>query len=300
MGENIPIFLKEKLIEQYGENITKEIIDGYLSKRNTTLRANTIKSCNQEIKEILKKNNINYSNIEWSENAFILNDSSEEDVKKLNIYNEGKIYLQSLSSMMPAIVLNPCKQENILDMTAAPGGKTTQIVALSNNNAFVTACEKNKIRMERLKYNLEKQGATSVNVMNEDARKLDDFFSFDKILLDAPCSGSGTLDGNDINIEKYFSQELINRSVKTQKELLKKATKILKKGGILVYSTCSILSEENEENLKEYIKNGIFEIEPINEFEQVPKLPTKIKGTVCVKPTKLYEGFFVAKLKKCK
>ena len=100
--------------------------------------------------------------------------------------------------MLPAIILQPKEKMDILDMTAAPGGKTTQMAALTNNKAHITACEMNKIRFERMKYNLEKQGATCVFAMNQDSRRIDDFFSFDQILLDAPCSGSGTL---NLNIE---------------------------------------------------------------------------------------------------
>lgn len=84
---------------------------------------------------------------------------TEKEIKNLPIYEEGKIYLQSLSSMLPPIILEPKEGADILDMAAAPGGKTTQIAALTNNKANITACEKNKIRTERLKYNLEKQGA---------------------------------------------------------------------------------------------------------------------------------------------
>jgi len=165
---------------------------------------------------------------------------------------------------------------------------------------MITACEKNKIRAEKLKYNLEKQGATRVTVMVQDARNLDDFFSFDKILLDAPCSGSGTLNSNDKNLSKYFTEELINRSIKTQKDLFKKAINVTKKNGEIIYSTCSILKEENEMALKEVLKRGNIEIVPIdkNEFGDIPLLPVDIEGTICVCPTELYEGFFVAKLKK--
>ena len=185
-------------------------------------------------------------------------------------------------------------------MAAAPGGKTTQMANLSNNKAMITACEKNKIRADRLKYNLEKQGASRVSVMLKDARKLDDFFSFDKILLDAPCSGSGTINLNDINLEKTFTKELMDRSIKTQKELLKKAVKILKTNGELIYSTCSILKEENEKVVEEILKMGNLEIVPIDEkeFHGIPLLPVNVQGTICVCPNELYEGFFVAKLRK--
>ena len=296
MKQEIPQFLYDMLLEQYGENITNKIIEGYSNQRKVTLRINTIKSNKDKIKEDLNKANIEFCEVDWYNDALIIENVRENEIKKLDIYENGEIYLQSLSSMLPPIILEPKPNENILDMAAAPGGKTTQIAALSNNETMITACEKNKIRAERLKYNLEKQGARRVNVMLEDARKLDDFFSFDKILLDAPCSGSGTIDINNINITK----ELINRSAKTQEELLKKALRILKKGKTMVYSTCSILHQENEGIISKVLSKVNAEIIPIDSklFENIPLLPVKIDGTICVYPNELYEGFFVAKITK--
>lgn len=300
MEINVPKFLKEKLLNEYKEDELKKIIEGYSKKRKTTLRINTSKTSLNDVKKILESKGIIYNEVSWYKNALIMENVSEKDIKKLDIYEKGEIYLQSLSSMIPPIIVNPKEGENILDMTAAPGGKTTQMANLSDNKAMITACEKNKIRADRLKYNLEKQGANHVNVMLEDARKLNEFFSFDKILLDAPCSGSGTLNLNDENIEKYFTKELVERSIKTQKELLTKAAKIVKKGGEIVYSTCSILKEENEKVIEEISKKEKLEIIHINkeDFENVLLLPVKIEGTICVMPDELYEGFFVAKLRK--
>lgn len=293
-------FLEEKLEKQYGTKITKEIIEGYQTKRKTTLRINTIKSNIEEIKNELEKEKIEYETVKWSKEALIIKNADEKTIQEMEIYKNGKIYLQSLSSMLPPIILEPKEGTDILDMAAAPGGKTTQIAALTNNKAHITACEKNKIRAERLKYNVDKQGATCVFIMPKDSRFIDDFFSFDQILLDAPCSGSGTLDYNDANIEKYFTEQLIERSSKTQKTLLSKATKLLKPGHEMIYSTCSILDCENEDVVASVIKNGNIEIVPINfeGMEELPILPTKISETLCVKPTELYEGFFVAKIRK--
>ena len=179
------------------------------------------------------------------------------------------------------------------------GGKTCEIAALVNNNANITACELNTIRAERLKYNIEKQGAKCVYIMKEDSRRLNDFFSFDRILLDAPCSGSGTLNVNDVNLEKTFTNKLIEKSVKSQLELLKKAVNVLKKGEELVYSTCSILEDENENIIEKVLKEEKCEIIPIDKEKfNLPFLKTKIDGVVCIMPDKYYEGFFVAKLKK--
>ena len=293
-------FLEEMLEKQYGAEKTKEIINGYQTKIKTTLRVNTIKGNIEEIKNKLEKSKIEYEEVTWSKEALIIKNADEKSIQEMNIYQDGKIYMQSLSSMLPPIILEPKEGIDILDMAAAPGGKTTQIAALTNNKAHITACEKNKIRAERLKYNVDKQGATCVFIMPKDSRFIDDFFSFDQILLDAPCSGSGTLDYNDANIEKYFTEQLIERSSKTQKTLLKKAINLLKPGHEMVYSTCSILSCENEDVIESILKDGKAEIIPISfeGIESLPVLPTKISGTLCVCPTELYEGFFVAKIRK--
>lgn len=182
-------------------------------------------------------------------------------------------------------------------MTAAPGGKTTQIAALTNNKAHITACEVNPIRIEKLKYNVEKQGAKSVYIMQKDSRKIDDFFSFDQILLDAPCSGSGTINLND---EIKISDSYIEKLSKTQFNLLDKAVRILKKGEEMVYSTCSILRKENEDNIEKILKKYNLKIVPImfDGIEEIPRLESRIYGTLLVAPNELYEGFFVAKLRK--
>lgn len=290
----IPDFFIKKLKEQYNENEVEKIKEGLQKRRNVTFRINTLKTNKEEIQTVLKQEKIEYDEVIWNKDAIILKNVTEQDIKKLEIYNEGKIYLQSLSSMLPVIILQPNEKENILDMTAAPGGKTTQIAAYTKNKAFITATEKNKIRLQRLEYNVKKQGVKNINIMQEDSRKLSDYFSFDRILLDAPCSGSGT---ENVFSEK-FTEELINRSIKTQEELLVKALRILKSGGEMVYSTCSILKDENENVLKNVLKKFNAEIVPIEKIENIPCLPVIIDGTLCVCPSDLYEGFFVAKIRK--
>lgn len=290
----IPDFFIKKLKEQYNENEVEKIKEGLQKRRNVTFRINTLKTNKEEIQIILKQEKIEYDEVSWNKDAIVLKNVTEQDIKKLEIYNEGKIYLQSLSSMLPVIILQPNEKENILDMTAAPGGKTTQIAAYTKNKAFITATEKNKIRLQRLEYNVKKQGVKNINIMQEDSRKLSDYFSFDRILLDAPCSGSGT---ENVFSEK-FTEELINRSIKTQEELLVKALNILKSGGEMVYSTCSILKDENENVLRKVLKKFNAEIVPIEKIENIPCLPVIMDGTLCVCPSDLYEGFFVAKIRK--
>ena len=298
----IPEFLIEKLEAQYGESLKDKILEGFGAKRKVTFRVNTLKATADEIEEVLKKENIEFEKVIWSNEAFIIKNAREEEIQKLDIYEEGKIYLQSLSSMLPPIVLDPQEGNDILDMAAAPGGKTTQMAALSNNKAHITACEMNNIRIEKLKYNVEKQGASCVYIMPKDSRQIDDFFSFDQILLDSPCSGSGTLETDNLNTEKYFTLKLVEKSTKSQYALLKKALKILKPGHEMVYSTCSILKEENEEIVNKVLREIKAEIVPIDfeGIEQLPLLPVSLNGTICVMPTEKYEGFYIAKIRRLK
>lgn len=300
LDNNVPEFLNEMLQNQYGKEITSNIIKGFKTKRNVTLRVNTIKANIEKVEEVLHKENIEFEKVKWSKEAFIIKNVQEDDIKKLDIYSNGEIYLQSLSSMLPPIILEPKQGNDILDMAAAPGGKTTQIAAITQNKAHITACEMNPIRLERLKYNIEKQDAKSVYTMQKDSRKIDDFFSFDQILLDAPCSGSGTLNFNNSNLEKTFTQKLIKKSMEAQVALLRKAINILKPGKEMVYSTCSILSCENEDVVNKILSEGKIEIVPINfdAIDTLPILPTKIEGTLCVMPTQMYEGFYIAKIRK--
>lgn len=296
--EQIPELLLQLLQKQYTEKEVNKILEGYQTKRETTLRVNTLKATVEEIKQILQSKKIEFEQMPWYPEAFVLRNIQETEIEKWKIYEQGKVYLQSLSSMLPVLLLEPKKNVDILDMAAAPGGKTTQLAALTQNTANITACEMNKMRAERLKYNIEKQGASSVYVMVTDSRKLDSYFSFDQILLDTPCSGSGTI---TVGERRKFTKEWLEKINHTQFTLLQKAISLLKPGGTMVYSTCSILSCENEEIVKKVLKPGKIELEslPIENL-LIPQLPTKLSGTITICPNNLWEGFFVATLRKLK
>lgn len=289
-------FLKEKLQSTYPDYY--EVIINNLTIKETTFRINTLKSNKAEIIKYLEENHINYVELSQIPNSFVIENVAL--LKKSPLYAEGKIYFQNISSQLPPYVVNPQTNEMILDMAAAPGGKTTEIAALANNTCLITALEKNKIRYERLCYNINLQGVKKVTVLNTDARELDEMFKFDKILLDAPCSGSGTL--TEKNVSSY-NEELLLRCIKTQTSLLKKAMQLIKVNGEIIYSTCSILKEENEEILKTCL-NDNFEIVSLNLDEtflkSIPLLPSSIPNTLTICPTKLYEGFFIAKIKRTK
>lgn len=120
MQSEIPTFLYEELLQQYGKELTTKIIDGYSKKRPVTFRVNTLKTNSNDIKELLQNENIQYQEVTWSSEALILKNIDENEIRSLSIYENGEIYLQSLSSMLPALILKPKPNENILDMAAAP------------------------------------------------------------------------------------------------------------------------------------------------------------------------------------
>ena len=299
MAQEIAPFLKEQLLAQYGEDVTARIVEGYAQRRLTTLRVNRLKAEPNAVRGALAAAGIATQDVPWSGDALVLPEADERAVTALPLYARGEIYMQNLSSMLPPLLLGAQPGENVLDIAAAPGGKTTQIAALTGNGAMITACERNAARCERLRFNLERQGAQRVTVMNIDARQLDDLFAFDRILLDAPCSGSGTVQLCERSRAR-FARETLARVGKTQEALLRKALRLLRPGHEMVYSTCSILAQENEALLRRVLPGAQGEIVPIDPaaFPGVPLLPTALTGTLCVMPDARYEGFFAARIRK--
>lgn len=294
----LPDFLEKKFTDRFGREVTDGIVSAFSVRRPVTARVNTLKATAAEVTEALAGAGFKVSAAPFWENALIIEGGDEAAVAETEVYKDGRIYLQSLSSMIPVLFLGAKAGENILDMAAAPGGKTAQIAAVTDNGAFITACEKNKIRAERLKYNIAMQGAKRTTVMVTDSAKLDPLFTFDRVLLDAPCSGSGTL---ELWRERapMTDEELVARSVRIQRTLLRGALAHMRRGSEMIYSTCSILEEENEAQIKAALGMGA-EIVPLSasDLPCVPVIKGSLEGTLTVRPTELYEGFFVAKLRK--
>lgn len=297
--KELPDFFTALLSEHYGEEEARIIKCGLHTRRTVSLRINPLRGDKSQTVAELEKAGFTLEPISWYDDAYLLPNTKESDLDATQAYKNGRIYLQSLSSMLPPLVLDPKPGKDILDMAAAPGGKTTQIAAMSMNKCRITACELNPIRAERLRYNAAKQGASCVYVMQTDSRRLDPIFAFDSVLLDAPCSGSGTLMVGE-EMEGRFTEELVNKCVSSQKALLAKALELLKVGQEMVYSTCSVIPYENEDIINWALKSSGVELSYIDKsrFEGVPQLTSKIDGTILVRPDKDYEGFFAAKLKK--
>lgn len=242
----------EKLEKIYDKNdfeICKKWFE--IEKRKTCFRINILKSDEKEIFEILEKNNLKAKKINFLKNAYILENWKEKDLWDLDIFKDGKIYLQSLSSQIPVDFFdlkNNEKNLKILDITASPGWKTSQIQALLENNWEIFAIDNNAIRIEKLKFTLERQGTKNVKIFKDDARKIkfeENFF--DKIIADLPCSAEWKFLKNKEKSFGYWKEEIVSKNAKLQKEILKNIVPSLRSGWELIYSTCTISPEENED-----------------------------------------------------
>lgn len=294
-------FVKE-LYEMYSPVSVDKILLGMTDDRFLTIRVNTIKYNIQDLMKYFKEINIKFERVPWYTDALIIKNAKEKDIQKLEIYEKGMIYFQSLSSMVPPIVLNPQRGEKVLDMTAAPGSKTTELACLMKNNGYILANELDKIRCERLKYNIEMQEAKIVEVINRRGEKLGNDYpeQFDKVLLDAPCSGEGRFVVTKVQTYRGWSEKTVNDLVKLQKKLFESAYKSLKHGGIMVYSTCTINRHENEEILDWALSNFDIKLKDIHlEIrDTIPgdnqNLRKDVNKAIKILPSKSMEGFFVS------
>ncbi|OGC45471.1 hypothetical protein A2V49_02900 [candidate division WWE3 bacterium RBG_19FT_COMBO_34_6] len=186
-------------------------------------------------------------------NSFILISSPpNKRLSETELFEKGYIYIQSLSSMIPVLMLDPKQGDNILDLCAAPGSKTSQITDIVSDKAHVVAVDNNKKRMYKLSENIKNQNIKNVEIIYSNGvgleRKYRNFVGFfDKVLVDAPCSNEGLICLTDPDSFYYWNPKLPKKLSKLQKKLVSSAINMLKPGGALVYSTCTFSREENED-----------------------------------------------------
>ncbi|MCI9087077.1 MAG: RsmB/NOP family class I SAM-dependent RNA methyltransferase [Clostridia bacterium] len=298
----LPQAFVDNLYELFSPLTVDKILSGMVGERYTTLRVNTLKYDIQSLMRYFKEKNVKFERVPWYQDALIIKNVTEKEIQKLDIFEKGYIYLQSLSSMVPPLVLNPKLGEKVLDLTAAPGSKTTQMAAIMQNTGSILANELDKIRCERLQYNVTAQGASIVTVNNDYGERIGGKYpeAFDKVLLDTPCSGEGRFLATESRTYRNWSERKVSELVKMQKRLFKSAYEALMPNGIMVYSTCTLNLAENEQILEWALEQ--FNLKLLNielELREIQQGQTEsTKQAVKILPSKNMEGFFVAKLKK--
>jgi NOL1/NOP2/sun family putative RNA methylase len=235
-------------------------------------------------------------------------------VSKCELNESKKIYIQEMASMLPVVMLDPKPNEKILDMCASPGSKASQIQAITNNKSVLVAVEKSLGRFYKLKEITSDLGCENIEFLHTDANYLPKRFpnlpdSFDKVMLDAPCSNEGGIVLSEPSTYKYWSSKEAKQISKLQKGLLNTAGKMVRVGGLIIYSTCTFSVEENEEVVDWFIKRN--ENYALEEFElpidnTIPgltaykekKFSENLRKTKRIIPNDEFKGFFVAKIRR--
>jgi len=285
--------------------------------RQQSVRINTLKASVQEVLDQiqLSTDEADGEAFPWCAQGIYLRQPALQALKESTLAENGTVYIQNAASWLPVLALDPQPHETILDVCAAPGGKTSHIAQEAQNKAFITANDNSLPRLHKLQRNLERLGVENVEYTLHDATRLTRHFeaeSFDKILLDAPCSGEGMMHLDNKKDFESWSVAHIKRLQQLQKKLIIQAWALLKPGGTLVYSTCTMAPEENEAVVQYLLRRyDTAHIESLDAFRealpnQVPAVGAwngklfddSIKDTLRLKPSSQIEAFYVAKITK--
>ena len=285
---SMPEWIIKELLKNNNIKDVEQICKNSNIKPKTTIRVNRLKTTKEELINMLEKEEIEYSNVNKEDNLaedfLILN--KVKNIENLDLFKEGFFTIQDISAGLTAKILNPKQGENVLDACSAPGGKTTYIAELMKNSGNIEAWDIHEHRTKLVEKNAQRLGIKIIDTYVKDATKYDETLNekFDKILLDVPCLGIGVIKRKP-DIKWQRKVEDIQEITEIQKTILNNCSKYLKKEGDLVYSTCSIFKEENENIIKEFLeKNCNFEI--------------KSNTIINIIPDEEKDGFFICKLHK--
>lgn len=293
-----PKWFFDKITEEYGENGIK-FLENLKKIPYISFRVNRLKYSTEEFEKMLKEQEIDI--IKQVDSVYYVDSGI---LLYSNEFKEGKIIVQDASSYLAVRNLDPKPSESVLDTCSAPGGKTAVLGELMENKGELLALDIYPHKLKLIEENCKKCGVTIVQPVKMDARKLkEQGKQFDKILVDAPCSGYGVLRKKP---EGIYSKNIenVDELAKLQFEILESASQVLKENGELVYSTCTILKEENQNNIKKFLdKHPEFKTVKLYIPENVGGNYDEVGGFTIDYNEDILDGFYIAKLvkrgKKC-
>ena len=283
--------LRESLSKVLSKEEIEKLIESFSRESISALRVNTLKISTDKLDELYKLDNHPYVKEGRIYNKEVF------PMGKNPLHNAGAYYIQEPSAMMVIDLLDVDENDIVLDLCAAPGGKTTHLASKMNNKGLIVANEISSTRVKSLSENVERLGIRNCVVTNEDSYLFADRFSgyFTKVILDAPCSGLGMVRKNERSKEDW-SMDKVNSLIDIQKELIMNAYQCLQEGGILSYSTCTFTKEENEDIIQYLLDNTNASILPIEHDDTI--VDGFIDGTIRLYPHKFNgEGHFIAHIK---
>lgn len=268
-----PKFYTEYFYNNYGEEFTKKLLKANIEMPPFTIRVNTLKTSKSDLMNNLKELGFEIEETVYDNALNILNPKGIIDTK---YFDEGHFYVQDLGSILVASFLNPRENSSLLDLCAAPGGKTTHLAELMNNTGEIIACDKSQSKTKLIQENAKRLGVKNIETRVNDARVLNKEFidKFDYVLVDAPCSGTG-LYRKKPDIKWNKDLEDIKSLAEIQLEILDKAKDYVKDGGELLYSTCSLSKIENEDVVNKFLENNKnFKIKKLRNREVLKLFPS--------------------------
>lgn len=311
---SLPEAFSERLEKIVPRERFETILRTFDAPKQVTFRVNPLKTTPEALETELRESDIAFEKIEWELLSGVYRISPDDKLRltQTSAFYEGRLYIQNLSSMVAPVLLAPRPEETVLDLAAAPGGKTLILAGMMENTGWLSAVELQRERFFRLCDNLKAQGVTNAHTYMTDGRSVGKKcpLMFDRILLDAPCSSEARFKTHEPKSMSYWSVHKVKETSKLQRRLLLSAFDALKPGGKLLYSTCSFSPEENESPLQHLLERHGDHLKTIPltlPFNNIQKPLTRwgkevyderIQNAVRILPTDTIDGFFICLLEK--
>lgn len=296
---SMPQWIVNRWLQSYGPQITEQMLQEFLKDRPTTIRCQLYQVDQELTIQSLKKQNVTVEKAPYLPYAYYISDYSH--LAGLKSFVMGRIIVQDISSMLVSEVANPQKGDYIIDVCAAPGGKSLHAADKMQGYGHVDARDLTDYKVELIRENIQRVQAINVEATRKDATILDkeSVGKADIVLADVPCSGLGVI-GKKTDIKYRVTQDRIQELTVLQKQILHNASSYVKPGGILIYSTCTITEEENLDNVRWFVENYPFELESIDPYicDELKNETTKDGYLQLIPGIHKTDGFFLARLKR--